>query len=95
VIPAGDVLGLTEALVRRASITPRDEGCQALIGERLEPLGFRLDDLSRGSVSNLLALREAETQPNTGASPPPLLLFLGHTDVVPSRPPRAVADTTL
>lgn len=85
-IPAGDVLGLTEALVRRASVTPRDEGCQALIGERLESLGFRLHDLSRGAVSNLLALREADAASDAATGPVPLLLFLGHTDVVPPGP---------
>ncbi|WP_229381796.1 succinyl-diaminopimelate desuccinylase [Spiribacter sp. 2438] len=85
-IPAGDVLGLTEALVRRASVTPRDEGCQALIGERLESVGFRLHDLSRGAVSNLLALREADAASDAATGPVPLLLFLGHTDVVPPGP---------
>ncbi|QGM22546.1 succinyl-diaminopimelate desuccinylase [Spiribacter sp. 2438] len=85
-MPAGDVLGLTEALVRRASVTPRDEGCQALIGERLESVGFRLHDLSRGAVSNLLALREADAASDAATGPVPLLLFLGHTDVVPPGP---------
>ncbi len=85
-IPAGDVLGLTEALVRRESVTPRDEGCQPLIGSRLEPLGFRLHDLSRGAVSNLLAVREADAPLEAGRDRAPLLLFLGHTDVVPPGP---------
>lgn len=71
-------VALASALISRASVTPEDAGCQALIAERLEPLGFDSYWLGRGEVSNLLCLRG-----NRG----PLLLFLGHTDVVPPGPP--------
>ncbi len=80
---AGDPLALAEALIARASVTPADAGCQALIGGRLKDLGFSLHDLSRGEVSNLLALQDE------GSDAAPLLLFLGHTDVVPPGPDSA------
>jgi succinyl-diaminopimelate desuccinylase len=70
-------LELTENLIRRASVTPSDEGCQALMAERLERAGFRIENLRYGSVDNLWARR------GTAA---PLLCFAGHTDVVPTGP---------
>ncbi len=73
-------LALTEALIRRASITPDDAGCQRLIAERLERAGFDIDWLPHGDVSNLLAVRGGQG---------PVLLFLGHTDVVPTGPAEA------
>lgn len=82
----GDALELAEALIARPSITPEDAGCQALIAERLTALGFAIHRLPHGEVSNLLALRE----PAEGAAADaPLLLFLGHTDVVPTGPAEA------
>ena len=74
------VLELTQALINRASVTPDDGGCQALIAERLSALVFTHHALARGEVSNQLSL-----SPNDG----PLLLFLGHTDVVPPGPEAA------
>lgn len=73
----GDVLSLTMDLVARRSITPDDAGCQALIAARLETAGFVIEHLPFGPVKNLWATH------GTGA---PVLLFLGHTDVVPSGP---------
>lgn len=73
-------LALTEALVSRASVTPDDAGCQKLLAERLGRAGFDIDWLSRGDVSNLLAVRGQQG---------PVLLFVGHTDVVPSGPVEA------
>jgi succinyl-diaminopimelate desuccinylase len=70
-------LALAEALIQRASVTPDDAGCQALVRDRLAAAGFQCHDRSRGAVSNLLALRG-----DTG----PCLLFVGHTDVVPPGP---------
>ncbi len=68
---------LTEALIRRPSVTPRDEGCLELISERLAPLGFRLEHIEAEGVSNLWARRGAAG---------PLVCFAGHTDVVPTGP---------
>lgn len=75
-----DVVELTCALIRRASVTPEDAGCQALIAERLRAAGFRIEQLDRGEVRNLAAWHG-----NDG----PVLAFLGHTDVVPSGPAQA------
>ena len=71
------VLALTEALIRRRSVTPDDAGCQQLLGERLAPLGFDLEQIDAHGTSNLFAVR-----PGDG----PHLMFAGHTDVVPTGP---------
>ncbi|MEA5444379.1 succinyl-diaminopimelate desuccinylase [Gammaproteobacteria bacterium AB-CW1] len=68
---------LAKALIRRRSITPEDAGCQALIAERLEALGFRCEALRFGEVDNLWAVRGEKS---------PLFCFAGHTDVVPTGP---------
>lgn len=69
-----EVLELCCELIGRESVTPADGGCQDLIGKRLLELGFEVESLPAGGVSNLWA-----THGNTG----PLLVFAGHTDVVP------------
>ena len=54
-------LHLAEALIARASLTPDDAGCQALLTERLARLGFACETLTFGPadapVTNLWALR--------------------------------------
>ena len=74
---------LLEQLIARASVTPDDAGCQALIAQRLEALGFVCEHLpfgpDDGRVANLWAVR-------TGACPGPTLVLAGHTDVVPTGP---------
>ena len=75
-----DVRALTRALIARPSVTPDDAGCQDLIAERLRPLGFSCEALPNGGVSNLWARRGAAK---------PLLVFAGHTDVVPPGPEAA------
>lgn len=70
-------LALAKALIARRSLTPEDAGCQALIAERLAPLGFEIHHLRFGAVDNLWARR------GRGA---PLFAFVGHTDVVPTGP---------
>ena len=81
-------LRLTEALIARPSVTPRDEGCQALIAERLTALGFRCETLESGPaecrVTNLWARK--------GDGQQPTLIFAGHTDVVPTGPLSAWAS---
>ncbi|MBQ4856230.1 succinyl-diaminopimelate desuccinylase [Rhodanobacter sp. B2A1Ga4] len=72
-----DVLELARDLIRRRSVTPEDAGCLPLIGKRLERAGFHVEHLRYGEVDNLWATHGA-----TG----PTLIFLGHTDVVPSGP---------
>ena len=70
-------LELTKQLVSRQSVTPEDDGCQALMIERLTKIGFDITPLRFGDVENFWAVR--------GASGP-ILCFAGHTDVVPSGP---------
>src|SRR5688572_29187569 len=72
-----DVVGLTCELLRRNSVTPEDAGCQALLAERLAARGFRIEHLPFGPVRNLWA---------THGEGGPVLVFLGHTDVVPTGP---------
>ena len=70
-------LDLAIDLIRRASVTPNDEGCQPLMIERLEAIGFKINRLRFDEVDNFWA-RRGETSP--------LLVFAGHTDVVPTGP---------
>lgn len=69
--PAIDLL---YELIRRPSVTPDDAGCQDIIAERLNALGFVCESMPFGEVSNLWATR---------GSSGPVLCFAGHTDVVP------------
>ena len=71
-------LALACELIRRRSVTPDDAGCQALMMERLTALGFSCTPLRFGEVDNFWAERG-----NAG----PILVFAGHTDVVPTGPP--------
>lgn len=77
-------LHLTEALIARASVTPEDGGCQALIAERLQALGFEVETMRFGPptapVVNLWARRPGRS------ADAPTLVFAGHTDVVPPGP---------
>jgi len=74
---AEPTLALAGDLIARRSLTPDDAGCQALLRERLAPLGFACATLASNGVTNLWARR--------GTSPP-LVCFAGHTDVVPTGP---------
>ena len=73
-------LQLTKELLSRQSITPEDDGCQDLMIERLEKIGFSVQRLRFGEVDNFWAVRG-----ETG----PILCFAGHTDVVPTGPEEA------
>ncbi len=64
-------------LVSRDSVTPDDKGCQDLLIERLEPLGFKTEKMRFGEVDNLWIRRGNSS---------PLFCFAGHTDVVPTGP---------
>ena len=72
-----NTLKLAQQLISRRSLTPLDEGCLAVIGARLQPLGFKLEMMRHGNVDNLWARR---------GSSGPLICFAGHTDVVPTGP---------
>jgi succinyl-diaminopimelate desuccinylase len=70
-------LELTLELMRRASLSPDDQGCLDVIGERLAAIGFVNERLPFGPVDNLWARRGRAA---------PMLCFAGHTDVVPAGP---------
>ncbi len=70
-------LALTEELISLHSVTPADGGCQLKMAERLKPLGFDCETIASGDVTNLWARR---------GNAQPLLVFAGHTDVVPTGP---------
>jgi succinyl-diaminopimelate desuccinylase len=70
-------LDLAQQLIRLRSITPEDAGCQDHIAQRLKPLGFVLESMRCGEVTNLGARRGRAN---------PVLCFAGHTDVVPTGP---------
>ena len=78
-----EVFDLTCDLLARASVTPDDAGCQALIAARLQHAGFACEHLRLGEVDNLWATHGG------GAGDEPTLVLLGHTDVVPTGPREA------
>ncbi len=80
-----DVLQLTRDLISRASITPDDAGCQQSIAGRLQRAGFHCEHLRFGEVDNLWATHG----PLDGNEAGPVLVLLGHTDVVPPGPREA------
>lgn len=73
-------LELTRQLIERQSVTPEDSGCQTLLADRLQAMGFRVEHMRFGEVDNLWA---------EIGSRGPLLVFAGHTDVVPAGPEQA------
>ncbi len=76
-------LRLAEQLISCRSITPYDAGCQALIAQRLQPLGFACEALNFGpegaQVNNLWAVKQ-------GGRAGPVVVLAGHVDVVPTGP---------
>ena len=78
-----EVLNLAKELILRASITPDDGGCQELVAQRLRRVGFACESLRYGEVDNLWA---------THGNGDPVLVLLGHTDVVPPGPREAWAS---
>jgi succinyl-diaminopimelate desuccinylase len=70
-------LELAKDLIARHSLTPDDAGCQEVMIKRLEPLGFGIERMRFGNVDNFYARRGDHG---------PLLVFAGHTDVVPTGP---------
>ncbi|MFC1747311.1 succinyl-diaminopimelate desuccinylase [Pseudomonadota bacterium] len=70
-------LELAKDLISRPSVTPEDEGCQALMASHLENIGFNVEHLRFDDTDNFWARRGNEG---------PVLAFAGHTDVVPTGP---------
>ena len=75
---------LVHDLISRHSITPQDEGCQQVLRGRLQAMGFACETVESGPpdfrVTNLWALRPGKQ------ADAPVLVFAGHTDVVPTGP---------
>jgi succinyl-diaminopimelate desuccinylase len=69
-----ETIELAKDLINRASVTPEDKGCQAMMIKRLKRLGFTIQSLAFGDVENFWA---------THGSSGPVFAFAGHTDVVP------------
>ena len=78
-------LDLVRELIRRPSVSPADAGCQELLAARLRACGFACETIASGPddwrVDNLWALR-----PGSAGADSPVLVFAGHTDVVPTGP---------
>ena len=72
-----DTLELAIDLISRQSVTPEDAGCQPLMAARLAKIGFNIEPMRFEDVDNLWARRGTDG---------PLLVFAGHTDVVPTGP---------
>jgi succinyl-diaminopimelate desuccinylase len=72
--PSLDPVALAQALIRRPSVTPADEGAMDVLQRQLEALGFSCRRMRFGEIENLYA-RRGTARPN--------LCFAGHTDVVP------------
>ncbi|MTJ02839.1 succinyl-diaminopimelate desuccinylase [Idiomarina piscisalsi] len=71
---SSETLSLAKELIARPSVTPEDEGCQQVIGERLAALGFELETMVFEDTTNLWARRGHGRK---------VFCFAGHTDVVP------------
>lgn len=72
-----NTLNLSKELISKSSVTPNDKGCQDLMINRLEPLGFTIEKYNFGDVQNFYAKKGDAS---------PLIVFAGHTDVVPPGP---------
>ncbi|WP_282110535.1 succinyl-diaminopimelate desuccinylase [Shewanella algicola] len=70
-----EVIELTKDLISRPSVTPLDEGCQTLMANRLEAIGFDIEPMVFEDTTNMWA-RRGKGQP--------VFCFAGHTDVVPA-----------
>jgi succinyl-diaminopimelate desuccinylase len=78
-------LELTKALIACNSITPADGGCQDLIAQRLQAIGFHTESVVSGpenfQVTNLWAIKKGKA-----GDQGKVFMFAGHTDVVPTGP---------
>jgi succinyl-diaminopimelate desuccinylase len=70
-------LELAQQLIAQRSVTPDDVHCQAILRQRLAPLGFAFERISHNGVDNMWARRGTTA---------PVIAFAGHTDVVPTGP---------
>lgn len=86
-MPTSPTVALAQELIRRESVTPADGGCQELLCARLEKIGFICEAMNFDEVTNLWATRESKHKhEHAHKHAHPLLVFAGHTDVVPPGP---------
>ena len=80
-------VSLARDLIQIESVTPNDNGCQPLIASRLKAMGFHCETMQFHDVTNLWAVRNADVvNDKVGTTARPLVVFAGHSDVVPSGP---------
>lgn len=70
-------LALTKQLIAQPSVTPDDQNCQQILAERLQKIGFTVEEMNFGDTKNIWARRGTAS---------PVVCFAGHTDVVPPGP---------
>ena len=70
-------LELAKELISRPSVTPDDQNCQQLLADRLQKIGFAVEELHFGDTKNVWLRRGTQA---------PVFCFAGHTDVVPTGP---------
>lgn len=75
-----ETIELAQKLIQIDSVTPNDKGCQQIIADYLQPLGFNTEKMPFGEVDNIWSRK---------GSSAPCLVFAGHTDVVPTGPQEA------
>ncbi|CEE94888.1 N-succinyl-diaminopimelate deacylase [Xenorhabdus nematophila str. Anatoliense] len=68
------VIDLAQQLIKRPSVSPDDQGCQELLIQRLQNIGFTIERMPFGDTLNFWAYR------GTGVT----FALAGHTDVVPA-----------
>lgn len=77
-----DVIKIAQDLIRCKSVTPKDDGAQAILADLLMKAGFECHHLPFGEgeerIVNLFA--------RIGSSNGPHICYAGHTDVVPTGP---------
>ena len=79
------VITLAKDLMSRASVTPEDAGCQKLMAERLEKLGFSNETMVFADTTNLWSRRDSIAGNGKNEDNNDLVFcFAGHTDVVPA-----------
>ena len=72
-----EVVELTKTLINMQSVTPEDAGCQKLMADFLEPLGFEIESMVFEDTTNMWARKGKQGT---------VFCFAGHTDVVPTGP---------
>ena len=70
-----ETIELAKELIACRSVTPKDQGCQSIMINRLEAIGFKINLLRFGEVDNFWAVHGDEGD---------IFAFAGHTDVVPA-----------